>query len=93
MSANNPFRLKKKIQNKQDDKGVKEIFEHDPFLFLGTRRQCSEKEPSKFPPGNSAAGKRQMSTLSVKPCAPKVDEWFDLKVKDALKLCFSLNKK
>ena len=74
-------------------RGLKRSLSMIPSCFSGLGGNAPKKNPAKFPPGNSAAGKRQMSTLSVKPCAPKVDEWFDLKVKDALKLCFSLNKK
>jgi len=51
-----------------------------PSCFSGLGGNAPKKNPAKFPPGNSAAGERQLSSLSVKPCAPKVDEWFDLKV-------------
>ena len=74
-------------------RGLKRSLSMIPSCFSGLGGNAPKKNLAKFPPGYSAAGKRQMSTLSVKPCAPKVDEWFDLKVKDALKLCFSLNKK
>ena len=74
-------------------RGLKRSLSMIPSCFSGLGGNAPKKNPAKFPPGNSAAGERQLSSLSVKPCAPKVDEWFDLKVQDALEICFSLNKK
>ena len=74
-------------------RGLKRSLSMIHSCFSGLGDNAPKKNPAKFPPRNSAAGERQLSSLSVKPCAPKVDEWFDLKVQDALKICFSLNKK